>query len=37
MDYIKLGGNVTVDGLCKMLEAALGGPQGYTDSLILEG
>ena len=36
MDYIKLGGNVTVDGLGKMLEAALGGPHGYTDSLIAE-
>lgn len=36
MDYVNLGGSMTVEGLGKMLEAALGGPHGYTDSLIAE-
>ena len=36
MDYVDLGGSVTVEGLGKMLEAALGGPHGYTDSQLVE-
>jgi hypothetical protein len=36
MDYVNLGGSVTVEGLGKMLEAVLGEPHGYTDSRLVE-
>ena len=36
MDYIKLGGSRTVDGLGLMLESAFGGPHGYTDTNLVE-
>ena len=36
MDFIELGGSITVDGLNLMLESALGGSQGYTDSRLVE-
>lgn len=36
MDFIELGGSLTVDGLSQMLESALGGSQGYTDSRLVE-
>lgn len=36
MDFVELGGSLVVDGIGKMLEAAFGGPHGYTDSKLVE-
>lgn len=36
MDYVELGGSRVVDGIGKMLDAALGGPHGYTDSRLVD-
>lgn len=36
MDFIELGGSLVVDGLGLMLESALGGSHGYTNSRFVE-
>jgi hypothetical protein len=36
MDFIDLGSDRTVGGIDRMLESALGGPHGYTDTNLVE-
>lgn len=36
MDFVELGDSCVVEGLGKMLEAALGGKHGYTDSRLVD-
>ena len=36
MDFVELGGSRVVEGIGKMLDAALGKPHGHTDSRLVD-